>query len=49
MLIYSEEIKRTKHRTTRRYAEHFKRCYKEFESAMDRDRFLTAEEFWNGA
>jgi ATP-dependent Clp protease protease subunit len=44
MLIHAEEIKRTKHRLTRLYAEHCGRSYDEFENAMDRDRFLTAEE-----
>jgi ATP-dependent Clp protease protease subunit len=44
MLIHAEEIKLTKHRMTRLYAEHCKRSYDEFERAMDRDRFMTAEE-----
>lgn len=44
MLIHAEEIKKTKHRMTKLYAEHCKRSYEEFEQAMDRDRFMTAEE-----
>jgi ATP-dependent Clp protease protease subunit len=44
MLIHAEEIQKTKHRMTRLYAEHCSRTYAEFEQAMDRDRFLTAEE-----
>jgi ATP-dependent Clp protease protease subunit len=44
MLIHAEEIFRTKQRMTRLYAEHCGRTYEEFEVAMDRDRFLTAEE-----
>jgi len=44
MLIHAEEIFRTKQRMTRLYAEHGGRTYEEFEAAMDRDRFMTAEE-----
>jgi ATP-dependent Clp protease protease subunit len=44
MLIHAEEILRTKQRMTRLYAEHCNRTYDEFERAMDRDRFMTAEE-----
>ena len=44
MLIHAEEIFRTKQRMTRLYAEHCGRTYEEFETAMDRDRFMTAEE-----
>ena len=44
MLIHAEEILRTKQRMTRLYAEHCGRSIEEFERAMDRDRFLTAEE-----
>ncbi|WP_108517380.1 ATP-dependent Clp protease proteolytic subunit [Bradyrhizobium algeriense] len=44
MLIHAEEILRTKQRMTRLYAEHCRRTYEEFERAMDRDRFMTAEE-----
>ena len=44
MLIHAEEILRTKQRMTRLYVEHCGRTYEEFEVAMDRDRFMTAEE-----
>lgn len=44
MLIHAEEILKTKQRMTRLYAEHCRRSYGEFEQAMDRDRFMTAEE-----
>jgi ATP-dependent Clp protease protease subunit len=44
MLIHAEEIRRTKHRMTRLYVEHCGRTYEEFERAMDRDHFMTAEE-----
>lgn len=44
MLIHAEEIKQIKHRMTRLYAAHCGRTYEEFERAMDRDRFMTAEE-----
>jgi ATP-dependent Clp protease protease subunit len=44
ILIHAEETLRTKRRMTRLYAEHCKRSYEEFERAMDRDRFMTAEE-----
>ncbi|OWV99855.1 ATP-dependent Clp protease proteolytic subunit [Rhizobium sp. R693] len=44
MLIHAEEMQKTKHRMTRLYAEHCGRTYEEFEQAMDRDRFMTAEE-----
>jgi ATP-dependent Clp protease protease subunit len=44
MLIHAEEIRQTKQRMTRLYAEHCDRTYEEFERAMDRDRFMTAEE-----
>lgn len=44
MLIHAEEILRTKQRMTRLYAEHCGRTIEEFERAMDRDRFMTAEE-----
>ncbi|MBK5566557.1 ATP-dependent Clp protease proteolytic subunit [Ensifer adhaerens] len=44
MQIHAEEILRTKQRMTRLYAEHCGRSYEEFERAMDRDRFMTAEE-----
>ncbi|WP_066584902.1 ATP-dependent Clp protease proteolytic subunit [Sphingomonas pruni] len=44
MLIHAEEILRTKRRMIRLYAEHCGRTVEEFERAMDRDRFMTAEE-----
>ena len=44
ILIHAEETLRTKSRMTRLYAQHCKRSYEEFERAMDRDRFMTAEE-----
>jgi len=44
MLIHAEEILRTKQRMTRLYAEHCGRSIEESERAMDRDRFMTAEE-----
>ena len=44
MLIHAEEILRAKKTTTALYAKHCGRSYEEFEQAMDRDRFLTAEE-----
>ena len=44
ILIHAEETRRTKHRMTRLYAENCGRSYEEFERAMDRDYFMTAEE-----
>ncbi|PYE88711.1 ATP-dependent Clp protease proteolytic subunit [Phyllobacterium leguminum] len=44
ILIHAEETQKTKQRMTRLYAEHCGRSYEEFERAMDRDRFMTAEE-----
>lgn len=44
MLIHADEIQKTKRRMTRLYAQHCGRSYEDFEQAMDRDRFLTAEE-----
>ena len=44
LLIHAEEILKTKQRLTRLYAEHCARSYEEFELAMERDRFMTAEE-----
>jgi len=43
-LIHAEEILKTKQRMTRLYAEHCGHSYEEFERAMDRDFFMTAEE-----
>lgn len=42
--IHAEEIIKTKQRITRLYAEHCDRTYEEAERALDRDRFMTAEE-----
>jgi ATP-dependent Clp protease, protease subunit len=44
ILIHAEEIRKTKHRMTRLYAQHCGRTYEDFERAMDRDHFMTAEE-----
>lgn len=44
ILIHAAETLRTKQRITRLYAEHCGRSYEEFERAMDRDCFMTAEE-----
>lgn len=44
MLIHAEEIRKTKKLMTSLYAEHCGRSYDEFETAMDRDRFMTAQE-----
>lgn len=44
ILIQAEEIQRTKNRVTGLYAKHCRRNYEEFECAMDRDRFMTAQE-----
>lgn len=42
--IHAEETLRVKHRMTRLYAEHCGKSYEAFEEAMDRDRFLSAEQ-----
>jgi len=44
IFIHAEEIRKIKLRMTGLYAEHCGRSYGEFENAMDRDRFMTAEE-----
>lgn len=44
ILIHAEEILKTKQRMTRLYAEHCGRSYEDFETAMDRDRFMDAQE-----
>ncbi|CAI2435976.1 ATP-dependent Clp protease proteolytic subunit [Serratia ficaria] len=44
ILIHAEEMKRTKHRVIGLYAEHCGRRYEEVERALDRDRFMTADE-----
>jgi ATP-dependent Clp protease protease subunit len=43
-LIHAAEMEKTKLRMTRLYAEHCGRTFEEMERAMDRDRFMTAEE-----
>lgn len=42
--IHAEEMLQTKRRITRLYAEHCGRSYEEVERALDRDRFMTAEQ-----
>ncbi|MTJ83968.1 MAG: ATP-dependent Clp protease proteolytic subunit [Telmatospirillum sp.] len=42
--IHAEEMQRTKHRITSLYAKHCGRSYEDVERALDRDRFMTAEE-----
>ncbi len=42
--IHAEETLRIKHRMTRLYAEHCGRTFEAFEQAMDRDRFMSAEQ-----
>jgi len=44
ILIHAAEVKKTKHRVTRLYAEHCGRTYEEAERTLDRDTFMTAEE-----
>jgi ATP-dependent Clp protease protease subunit len=44
VLIHAEEMRRTKQRLTKLYAEHCGRTYEETERALDRDCFMTAEE-----
>jgi ATP-dependent Clp protease protease subunit len=44
VLIHAEETQRVKQRMLRLYPDHCGRSYEAFERAMDRDRFLTAEE-----
>ncbi|GAB1581250.1 MULTISPECIES: ATP-dependent Clp protease proteolytic subunit [Phyllobacteriaceae] len=44
IFIHAEEMLKMKQRMTRLYAEHCGRTYEEFEKAMDRDFFMTAEE-----
>ena len=44
IFIHAEEIQRTKRRMIGLYAEHCGRSYEEVERALDRDRFMTAEE-----
>jgi ATP-dependent Clp protease protease subunit len=44
ILIHAEETRKVKRRMTELYAQHCGRSYEEFERAMDRDHFMTAEE-----
>ncbi|RXT57002.1 ATP-dependent Clp protease proteolytic subunit [Bosea sp. Tri-44] len=44
ILIHAEEIQKTKRRMIRLYAEHCGRSEEEVERALDRDRFMSAEE-----
>jgi len=44
ILIHAEEIRQTKHRMIRLYAEHCRRTYEEVERTLDRDHFMTPEE-----
>ncbi|TXE35866.1 ATP-dependent Clp protease proteolytic subunit [Serratia marcescens] len=44
ILIHAEEIKRTKDRVIRLYAQHCGLSYEEVERVLDRDRFMTADE-----
>ncbi|MGO4713535.1 ATP-dependent Clp protease proteolytic subunit [Bradyrhizobium sp. 2TAF24] len=44
ILIHAEEIRQTKHRITRLYAEHCGRSYEEVERTLDRDHFMSADE-----
>ena len=44
ILIHAEEIRQTKHRITRLYAEHCGRSYDEVERTLDRDCFMSAEQ-----
>jgi ATP-dependent Clp protease protease subunit len=44
ILIHAEEIRQTKQRMIRLYAEHCGRTIEEVERTLDRDHFMTAEE-----
>jgi ATP-dependent Clp protease protease subunit len=44
MLIHSEEMQQVKHRMTTLYASHCSRSYEEVEKALDRDKFMNAEQ-----
>ncbi|WP_410014950.1 ATP-dependent Clp protease proteolytic subunit [Sodalis sp. C49] len=44
IFIHAEEMRQTKRRITRLYAEHCGHSYEEVERTLDRDRFMTAEE-----
>jgi len=45
--IHAEEILQTKQRITRLYASHCGRTYEDVERALDRDRYMSAEEALN--
>lgn len=42
--IHAEEIQKTKHRMTRLYAQHCGQAFDAVEQALDRDRFMSAED-----
>jgi ATP-dependent Clp protease protease subunit len=44
ILIHAEEMRQTKCRMIRLYAEHCRRTYEEVERTLDRDHFMTPEE-----
>lgn len=44
VLIHAEEMRRTKDRVTRVYAQHCGRSYEEVERTLDRDCYMSAEE-----
>ena len=44
IMIHAEEMRQTKHRMIRLYAEHCRRTYEEVERTLDRDHFMTAEQ-----
>jgi hypothetical protein len=44
ILIYAEEMLKTKRRIIRLYAEHCRRSFEEVEQTLDRDHFMTPEE-----
>jgi ATP-dependent Clp protease, protease subunit len=44
IMIHAEEMRQTKHRMIRLYAEHCKRSYEDVERTLDRDHFMTAEQ-----
>lgn len=44
ILIHAEDIRSTKQRITRLYAEHCGRTYEEVERTLDRDHFMTPDE-----
>ena len=44
IMIHAEEMRQTKQRMTRLYAEHCRRSYEDVERTLDRDHFMTAEQ-----